>query len=158
MAHRDLPVTEINVLDTQAKKLAQPQPGAVEEACHQPLRSFHVREQRRHLVEGQHHRNIGGAPGALDVVHPRKLLPQHLAIQKQQRSQSLILRGGRHSSLAREVGQERNDLLCAHLGRMTLAAPVDEALDPPHIALFGAITIVPAPQHIAHLVQQSGLA
>ncbi len=41
---------------------------------------------------------------------------------------------------------------------MSLATPVDEALHPPQIALFGAITVVPAPQHIAHLAQQSGLA
>ena len=48
--------------------------------------------------------------GAHHPVHPRQLDLQHLAVQKQQRGQCLILRRGCHAASRGEVRQERFDL------------------------------------------------
>jgi len=45
---------------------------------------------------------------------------QHLAVQKQQRGQCLILRRGRHAAGRGEVRQERFDLRASHSGSAML--------------------------------------
>jgi hypothetical protein len=77
-----------------------------------------------------------------DVIEPRQLDLQHLFVKKQQRSQRLILRGGRHPPLYRQIGQKGLNLRATHLGRVSQPVKADEALDPSQIGFFSPVAEV----------------
>ena len=79
-----------------------------------------MREQGAHLVFGEYHRHVLRPLRAHHAVHPRQIGLQHLAVEKQQRGQRLVLRRGRHLSNCGEIGQESFNLRAAYLARMLL--------------------------------------
>ncbi len=64
------------------------------------------------------HRHALARGRPANVVQPRHLKPQHLAIQKEQGAQGLLVRGGGHAALAGKVGQKRLKFCGAQLARM----------------------------------------
>jgi hypothetical protein len=81
---------------------------------------------------------VQGPLGANDVVEPRKLDAEHLAVEKQQGAQGLVLGGGRDLVVNGERRQERGDLGGAQLGGVALAVEEDVALDPVDVRLLGS--------------------
>ena len=73
-----------------------------------------------------------GTLRADDAVDESQLAAQHLAIEKQQRGERLILRRAADMEVDREARQEAVDLLLAEFGGVPLAMKDNEPLDPPH--------------------------
>jgi hypothetical protein len=98
-----------------------------------------------------------GPLGPDHVVEPRELYAEHLAIEKEQSAQSLVLGGGRHFVVNGKRGQERCDLGGAQLSRVALTVEEDVPLDPVDVRLLGATTVVPRADGQADLIEKARL-
>jgi hypothetical protein len=87
-AHRDLVAVEVHVLHAQAQGLQEAQAGAVQEQGQEAGRPVEPVDDGLHLLAGQHRRDPLGILGPHDVVEPRQLLLQDLAIEEEQRAQA----------------------------------------------------------------------
>ncbi len=154
VAHQQLGALEIHVFDAQPHHLHQPHTAAVEQARHQRMRALHPFQHGGHLAGREHHRQPGRALGAHHVLHPRQVLPQHLAVQKQQGRQRLVLRRSRHMALHRQMRQKSLHLRRPHPGRMALAMKQDEALGPVNILGLGAYAVMAQTDALPQQVQQ----
>jgi hypothetical protein len=77
--------------------------------------------------------------GPAELLQPRHVDAEHLAIEKEQRAQRLAVRGGGNAPFVGEHRQERLHCRCAHLARMATAArPAHEAAHPMDVHLLGA--------------------
>lgn len=96
-------------------------------------------------------------PRAIEQARDKPVHPsQHLAIEKENRRLGLVLGGGRDLAHYREVRQKRLDLGCTHFAWMPLAVEENEASNPGHVLLFGAIAVVLDPETLPDLVEQAG--
>jgi hypothetical protein len=154
VANRDLAVAEVDVLHPQLEALAQPQPRAVQQGGHQPLRPLELRQQRAHLLARKHHRRPYRALGPHDVLHPGQLHAEHRPVEKEKRRERLILGRGCHVAPAREVRKKRRHFRRPHLAWVPLAGKIDRSLDPVHVRLLGAVAVMPSAYFVSHLVQQ----
>lgn len=93
-------------------------------------------------------------PRAHAGIQPGQLQRQHVAIQKQQRVQRLVLCGGRHPLLGGEMAQKPLDRLLGQLARMALAVVQDEAPRPVPVRLLGAVAGIPGPEQPPRAVKQ----
>jgi len=82
VAHQDLAIVEVDVLDPEFEALGQAQPGAVQQACHQPLGPAHRAQQAAHLRAAQHRGHAHRPLRPLQLVQPRQRLLQHLPVKK----------------------------------------------------------------------------
>ena len=122
------------------------------------MRAGQLRQQPLHLGPAEHNRQPRRTRRPLHAVEPRKLAPQHLAVEKQNRGQRLVLR--RRSDLAvrgKMIEKRRHFRFAEHLG-MALAIEEDEAPDPVHVGLLRAPTVVPNPNRLMHALEQSRAA
>ena len=115
VAHHDLRVLEVDVLHAQSQRLHEAQPAAVQQLRDQVKRRLELREQRLHLSPRQNDRHVLRRAGANDVLEPRQLDLEYVAVQEQDRRQRLVLRRGRNPPFDREVRQEALDLGRRHL-------------------------------------------
>jgi hypothetical protein len=156
LAYDDDAAVEVDILDAQGEAFGQPHAGAVQQSREQRFGvAFDRRQQPRDLVGRQHHGHppsIGRAP---DLVHPRKVASQHLAVQEQHGRQRLPMRGRRHLPLVREHLQPGPHLGHAHRARMPAAMPHDEAPDPVDVSLFRAQAVVHVPRPFLDGCQQT---
>lgn len=83
--------------------------------------AFELAENRPHFVASEHGGPVSEAFRANDLVQPRKILPQDLSIEKQQRVEGLVLRRCRDLAVNRQRREELRDFGGAQLGRMTLS-------------------------------------
>ena len=79
---------------------------------------------------------------------------KHLAVQKQQRTERLILCRRADFSVDRQVGQIPPDFVTAHLRRVPLPVKHDEPADPRDVGFFSPATVVPNPHRRADSVEQ----
>lgn len=93
--------------------------------------------------------------GAGDAVEPWQIDIEHLAVQKQQGGEGLVLRAGGYVADRGQVGQKRLDLGRAYVARMALAVEKDVALDPVRISLFGPQAVMPGADRRAYLAHQT---
>src|SRR5262245_25065299 len=82
-----------------------------------------------------------GPLGPDDLVEPGQVDAEHLAVEKEQGAQGLVLGGGGDLPLNSERGQECGDFRGAHFRRMTLAVEEYVALDPVDIGLLSASAV-----------------
>ena len=73
---------------------------------HQAILAFEMRENSTCFTGRQHHGKLRRAANALDVIDEIELSFEYLLIQKQKRSERLILRGCSNMFLHGQVGQE----------------------------------------------------
>ena len=92
---------------------------------------------------------------ALDVLEPRELVLEDVAVQKQNRAFRLILRGRGDAAPDREVGQECLDVRGSELRRVALAVIDDEAFNPVDVRLLGADAVMLEADLFAHPVEQA---
>src|SRR5688572_1478794 len=121
VADEDLMSREVHVLHPQLQALEQPQTASVQQNGDQTGRAAEMIEQMLHLFRCEHDRNAERPPGANDVVHPWKRLTENFPIEKEERTQSLILRRRTDVIVDGQAGQEGIDFLATHRRRMTLA-------------------------------------
>ncbi len=79
-------------------------------------------------------------------------LYQHMFVKKQQRCQSLVLRGRGHVFFDRQVGQEAVHVAFGQLARMRAGVKQDEAANPVDVSLLGAVAVMPGAQGFYHTV------
>lgn len=75
------------------------------------------------------------------IVKPWQRCAEHLAIEKQQRRERLILRGRRHRPFARQMVQERCHLRLAQIPRMPLPGKAAQSELPPVRCTGNVLTI-----------------
>ena len=88
----DLIPGEIDIFDSEAATLHQPQPGPVEEHRHQPWRPLEAPEDESYLVLRQNYGQPFRPLGAHDALEEADLSVQNLTVKKQEGVQRLILR------------------------------------------------------------------
>jgi hypothetical protein len=80
---------------------------------------------------------------------------QHLAVEKQERIERLVLRAGRNTALRRQIAQKLFDLRGAHSARVPHPVKQDETPCPLHVAILGAAGIMPHTQQQAQLIEHA---
>src|SRR5437588_12518947 len=88
-----------------------------------------------------------------EILHPVKLLLQDFAVQKNERTKRLILRGGSHLLIDSQMIEELLHLMGTHLHWMSLVMKEDVALDPINVGGFSAQTVMLAPNRLPDLVK-----
>ncbi len=142
VANRDLAPRKLDILHPQPDHLHQAHPGAIQQTPEQTIRSLHPRQHPPHLVACKHHRQTLRPFRPRHVVQPGQIDTQHLAIQKQQRRQRLILRRRRHLALDRKMRQKRLHLRRPQVPGMAFAVKKNETTGPLHILRFGANAVM----------------
>jgi hypothetical protein len=84
VADEDLVRGKVDVLHAQATALQQAKARAVQQERHEPWYAVEPLEDGADLVPRQHDGEVQGPLGANGVVEPRKLDPEHLAVEKEQ--------------------------------------------------------------------------
>jgi hypothetical protein len=155
VAHQDLAIGQIHVLDAQPQALQHTKPGAIQEARDQPVRPGELGQHALDFAARQDDRQSGRACRPLHAVEPCQLPTQHLAVEKEDRRERLVLRRRGHLSIRGKMIQERRHLgFAKHLG-MPLAVEVDEAPDPVDVRLLRAPTVVARANRLVHALEQS---
>lgn len=90
-ADDDLIAGEVDVLDPEAAALEHAQACSVEQAGHESGWAGEAVEERAHLVAREDHRESHGALGADDVVEPRQIDAEDVAVEEEKRAQRLVL-------------------------------------------------------------------
>ena len=145
LAHQDLRVLEVDVLDAQAQRLHQAQPRAVEQPGHQQRRTMEMGEERRDVRPGEHDRQLRRPPRPHEVRQRVRPSPEDVPVEEDERVERLVLRRSRHLLACGEVGEEGLDVRLAEGVRIRRPVEAQVALDPAGIGLFGAQAVVPQP-------------
>ena len=162
VAHDDHLADQVDVLDAKANAFEQAHAGAVEQVGEQaglaasaasaasfsasasasfvaPPALAHLCQEGLHLDASEDDRDALVRHGAAELLQPRHVDAEHLAVEKEQRAKGLAMRGGGDAPLVGEHRQEGLNLRCAHLARMTApSGPAHEAAHPIDVRLLGA--------------------
>lgn len=151
----DLPTFEIDVLDPQPRAFQEAEPRAVQERPHEPWRTGQVIEDPGHLGAGEDDRKPGRPPGSHQAVEPFELDPQHLAVEKQDRAQGLVLGRRADVPLDGEMREKGGGLRLGQLPGMAHPVEPDVAADPSDVRLLGTGTVPVKPDGGAHPREES---
>jgi len=147
---------ELDVFDAHhAQALQEAQAGAVEKQRRQTAHPVESRDQRADLGPCEHRWKPPGSLRADDVGDRRERLLEDVPIEKENRGESLVLRGGAHALADGEIRQERIDLGLPHGLRVTLAVKEHEPLHPADVRLFRPQAVMPRPHGEAYAIQQT---
>jgi len=83
---------------------------------------------------------------------------EHLAIEKEERTERLILRGCGDMLIHSEVREKLAHVMFAHVARMVFFVEKDELLDPADIGFFGSEAIMLAADGLPDWIEEFGLA
>ena len=90
---------KVHVFHPQAHALHQSHAGAVLQTRQQSGNAIHLRQKAHHFVFGLHRWNAFGMLRPPNVVQPRQFDIQYFAVLKQQRTERLVVCGGRNLAL-----------------------------------------------------------
>ena len=150
---------QVEVEDTEAQALREPQARAVEERRDQPALAVAASSSWRTARTSSLLSTTGSRgcfAGADELVELADLAVQHVAVEEEERAERLGLRRGADVLGDGQVRDEGVDLGLRHVGRV--AEPV-EADVPPHpeaVGLLGAAAVVARPQGALQLVDELG--
>lgn len=113
-----------------------------------------MREHGKRFGRRKDHWQLCRARHALDIVDEVEFALEHLLVKKEERSESLVLRGSRYIFLHSEMCEELGDLVFAHLVWVALVVKEDEAPYPIDVRLLGADRIMFHAQMPADAVEQ----
>ena len=105
------------------------------------MNTGHGADDAQRFALGEDRRQAFRLAGTNCVDRPDFLL-QNLALEEKQRTEGLILGGGRDVAVNSQVGNESLDFGAAHFFRVAFVVEEDEALDPVQIGVFRADGIV----------------
>jgi hypothetical protein len=114
-------------------------------------------ENRPDFFSGEDHREAQGTLRAYEVVEPRDVQFEHVAVEEQERAESLVLGGRRHVVVDRQGAQEGRELGRAHVGGVALAVEKNVAADPRDVGVLGPPAVVAKAEGEANSIQQAGL-
>src|SRR5258706_3591568 len=92
--------------------------------------------------------------GMDDVFWYLDILLEHIAIQKNNGAEGLVVGGSRNGAFDSQIGNEILNFGSIHFQRVTLFVKKYKAFDPIDIALLCAIGIMFYAKDIAHLIEQ----
>jgi hypothetical protein len=147
-------VFQVEVLDAQAQTLGEAQSAPVEEPGDQLVVAGEEVDDALDLVAGEDGGQVLRAGGASQAVFEGKVLLEHLAVEKEQGAEGLVLGGGGNMLHGGEVDEKAADLIRPHVGGVALVVEEDVALDPVNVGLFGVLGVVFDAQLIADLVEE----
>jgi hypothetical protein len=157
LAHDQRAVREVHVLHPQVQRLGDAHACAVQQHGEQPQRRLvELSQQTRHLLCGQHHRQVPLDDRPHQLPQPGQVHPQHAPVEEQQRRQRLPMRGRRHRTLHRQMREVGFHLGLTHEPRMAHAMKAHVVAHPQHVHLLGTPTEVHQARHPAHFVKQPG--
>ena len=145
IAHHDLPIPKVDILNPQADALHKTHAGAVEETRHEPLDALHLLKQRTRLATREHHRQPARTFGPDQRIEPVQRPAQHLLVEEYQGVEGLILGIGRHLPLHREMLQKALHLGPTELSRSPTGTESDIPAHPLLVDLLGADGITTTP-------------
>jgi hypothetical protein len=114
-----------------------------------------MRQDRRHLRSAQHDRKTARHARPNDPIDVPDVFRQHDSVQKQDRSERLILRGLADVTSGSQRRDELRDVFGAQLGRMPQMVVGDEAADPHRIGFLGPPAGMSHANRPPHTIHQS---
>ena len=142
-AHHDLPPLELDIVHSQTKAFAQPEPRSIKQTRHQPFSPGKSSQQEIHLGRRKHHRQPLRFPRPRDTVESGQVPLEEMSIENKQRAESMILGGRRHIPVDCQVSKESLVLSLTHVERMAFAANENESANPVNVRLFRTNTLTP---------------
>src|SRR5260370_16115125 len=121
------------------------------------MRSFEARQDASDLIADKHNGQALWLSCSLDVGNIRKVLFQHIAIEKKQSTKGNGLRRCGNPALDCEIGDEGANLSFGHLAWMSFAVKQNEAANPIYVSLLSTYAEVALASNRAHLIQQPRL-
>jgi hypothetical protein len=141
-AHRDCGAREVDVLDAQVQRFEQAQARAVEQAADEAGRAGEKGEHGGHLGAVEDDRQMLPPVGAHQVVEPRQVEAERVAVEEEKRGEGLVLGGGRDPFVDGQVRQEGRDVGRAEFARVPAMVMEDEPPHPVGVRLLGARAVV----------------
>jgi hypothetical protein len=92
-AHDDLVRREVEVVDSQPKRLEQAQRGTIEEYGDQPLGAVQREQNGANVVPGKDDGKLPGSGGPDEASKPRQVDAEDRPVEEKQRRQRLVLGG-----------------------------------------------------------------
>ncbi len=129
-AHGDLVAVEVDVLDAQGQRLVDPQTRAVEQLTQETEGRVKLVEQGAHGRAGEHRGEVFGAAGALEAVEGGHVDLEHLAVEKDQRAERLVLRRGRGALAYGQVVEKGRDFGRPQVARVASVVKAYEGAHP----------------------------
>ncbi len=155
IADDDLAVRKIQVLDAQAHDFHETETAAIHDLHHQPVHTIHFCNDLPSLLPGKNRRDalrFCWTDGCKDFFVQLDI--KHIAVEKQDGADCLILSRGRNSLLIDKKGDEIVNFLHTHLTGMALVVEEDILAHPADVGLFGTQGIMTIAQELAVLVEQ----
>jgi hypothetical protein len=82
VSHQDEPLGKVDIFDSQAERLGQPQPAPVQKRCDEPPGPRKTGEDRTYLGAGEHDRNSLGPRRPNNIRKPWQVRFQYVFIEK----------------------------------------------------------------------------
>jgi hypothetical protein len=156
IADQDLPIREVKILHPEAERFGEAQARAIQQLGDEPVRPAHPIEHGMGLCARQDDGETAGPLCALDDLDRPEVGVEHLIVEKQQRAQGLILRGGGHLPLAGEMIEKHADMRGIEVPRVDRAVEAHEALDPAAVGALCVETVVQSPAGGPNAVEELG--
>ena len=154
VADEDLAVAEVQILDAQAQAFGEAQSTSIEQFGHQLGYAAHFVDDGHGFLVGQYGGQMVGTGGPEKVGGERQVHLKDVFVQEGYGAERLVLGGGRYTALGGEIGYVRLDFRRAHFFGVAFVVEEDEAFDPVHVGLLGAIGVVLGADGFAHLVEE----
>jgi len=138
LAHGDLVLSRVHVLDAQLQAFRHLQTAAVQQFDNQPVGMGQNLNDADRLVFGQNGRQATLFLGWNRADCAIEFYVEHLTVEKAQGVERLVLGGGCHALLHGQVGEKGLFFWRGHVAGMTFVVKEDKAGDPVDVGLFGA--------------------
>jgi len=155
--HKNLPPIEVEVLHSKRQTFRHAQPTSIHENRTKSRNILHHHQQAPHFRLRQHSRQSRGSASRRNVGHESDRHGKNVPVQKENRMQSLILRGSTHILLGREMSQECRNLRLPHRRRMSPLMKDHEPAYPTAVRSLGLRAVMPSAQAMAKPLHQTEL-
>jgi hypothetical protein len=130
---------------------------AIHQERHQSWSSAQSLDDGTDLVTGQDDRKPWRSLSSDQIVEPGKILVEDFAIEEEECTQGLVLRGRRHAAVHGQEIQEASDFGRAHLRGMPFAVEEDVAAHPRDVRLLRPAAVMTRADRFTDTIEQSGL-
>ena len=154
VADVDLAIVKIEVLDTEAEALDQPQAEAEYEFGDELVGAGHGGDHGHGFFSGEDDGQVVGGFFGPDGGDGGQVYLEHLVVEEQDGAEGLVLGGGRDVFIHGQVGEEGFDFGVAHRFGVAFVVEQDVSFDPLGVGLFGADGVLFISDGVTDLVEQ----
>lgn len=137
-ADEDLPALEVDLLEPDGEAFEEAEAAAIEDLADPSEGQLQRFEQRDHVPPGEDGREVRWAPCRLEALQRWEVEIEDAPGQGDERTEGLVLGGGRDAALDREVVEEGRRLGGTEGPRVEAAVDVDELAHPVEGCFLGA--------------------